>query len=81
MSQLRDKYLGKALIIQKVGSLVMMGAPVFTVLARTPSALFFLAAVGVLTMLSSVLMYVAILPEELDVTLPQTMVPAPVVFT
>ena len=66
VSRLRDKYLGKAQLIQRVGSIVMMGAPVFTVMARTPSVLFFLGAVGVLTMLSSVLMYIAILPEEYD---------------
>ncbi|MEM7378959.1 MAG: zinc metallopeptidase, partial [Pseudomonadota bacterium] len=66
VSQLRTKYLGKAHVIERVGSMILMAAPVLTLFARNPTVFFALGLVGVLTLFSSVLMYVAVLPEEYD---------------
>jgi Zn-dependent membrane protease YugP len=66
VSQLRGKYLGRAATIQKAGIFILMSLPVVAVIFRIPHVLLLTAAVGILTMAASVLMYVAILPEEYD---------------
>ena len=66
VSKLRDRYLGKAFTIQRWGAGVLMMIPVVTLIFRVPHAALFTALIGVITMLASVLMYVAILPEEFD---------------
>lgn len=66
VSRLREKYLGRAFQIRRVGTIILISIPVITAVTRSPAAMGFLALVGVVTMLASVAMYVAILPEEYD---------------
>ena len=66
VSQLRNKYLPIASIINKTGITILMAVPLVAGLLRFPSIGISMAAIGVVTMLSSVFMYVAILPEEYD---------------
>ena len=66
VSKLRVKYLGPAYKIQKLGTYILMSIPVITILAKSPAVFFVLGLVGLATMIVSVLMYVAILPEEYD---------------
>ncbi len=66
VSLLRDKYLNKAHKIQHYGIYMLMAMPVIFAVVRVPHAALVMAAVGIVTMLASVLMYVAILPEEWD---------------
>lgn len=66
ISQLRGKYLGKALLIKKIGTIVMMSLPLVAMVFKIPHVIVFTAVIGVVTMLASALMYVAILPEEFD---------------
>lgn len=66
VSQLREKYLGRAFQIRRVGTIILISIPVITAVARSPAVMGLLALVGVVTMLASVAMYVAILPEEYD---------------
>jgi len=66
ISKLRERYLGKALTIQRWGAGILMTIPVITIIFRLPHATLLTALIGIITMLASVLMYVAILPEEFD---------------
>lgn len=66
ISRLRGRYLQKAFTIQRLGAAILMLIPVVTVIFRVPHAALLTAAIGIITMLASVLMYVAILPEEFD---------------
>ncbi len=66
VTELRQRYLGKALLIKRVGSIILMGIPVLTFIIKSPVIMFLGVAAGILTMLVSVLMYAAILPEEYD---------------
>lgn len=66
VSLLREKYLGRAFQIRRVGTMILISIPVITAVARSPAVMGVLALVGVITMLASVAMYVAILPEEYD---------------
>lgn len=66
VTKLRQRYLTKALLIKRIGSIILMAIPVLTLLLKSPVIMFIGVGVGILTMLVSVLMYVAILPEEYD---------------
>ncbi len=66
VSKLRGKYLGKADKIQKIGSMILISVPLITIAVKVPIMSVFIGVVGLVTMLSSVLMYVAVLPEEFD---------------
>lgn len=66
VSQLRDKYLGKAFRIKQIGAIILMTIPVVTAIFKAPQIIILAAVIGIITMLASVLMYVAILPEEYD---------------
>ena len=66
VTKLRQRYLGKALLVKRVGSIILMSIPIFTLVLKSPVVMFFGIAVGLITMLSSVFMYAAILPEEYD---------------
>lgn len=66
ISRLRARYLNKALIIQRFGAGFLMLAPVVLPIFRVPHPTLAMAAIGLITMLISVLMYVAVLPEEFD---------------
>jgi len=66
VSQLRKKYLGKAFGIKRLGTIIMLPVPVFALVFKVPHVFLLAAGAGVVTMLASALMYVAILPEEYD---------------
>lgn len=66
VSQLRKKYLSKAHLIQHYGVYILMSMPLVGLVFRIPHLVLFTALVGIFTMLASVLMYAAILPEEYD---------------
>ena len=66
ISKLRDKYLGRAGQIQKIGGYLLIAAPILTLLIKSPVIFLWIGVVAVITMLASALMYVAILPEEYD---------------
>lgn len=66
VSQLREKYLSKAHKIQHYGVYIMMIAPIVGLVFRIPHLSLFTILIGIITMVASVLMYVAILPEEYD---------------
>ncbi len=66
VSQLRERYLGKAHTIKKFGTIILLSSPVIIAVVKVPHVFLLVAAAGVITMLASALMYVAILPEEYD---------------
>ena len=66
VSQLREKYLYKAHKIQHYGVYIMMIAPIVGLVFRVPHLSLLTILVGIITMIASVFMYVAILPEEYD---------------
>ncbi|GAB2527701.1 zinc metallopeptidase [Microbulbifer agarilyticus] len=66
VSRLRDKYLGRAGQIQKIGGTILVAAPILTLLIKSPVIFLWIGIIAVITMLASALMYVAILPEEYD---------------
>ena len=66
VSQLRKKYLGKAFVIKRVGTIIMLSVPAIALLFKVPMVFLLAAGAGVVTMLASALMYVGILPEEYD---------------
>ena len=66
ISKLREKYLGSAFVFKRIGLYILMAIPFITLFTKNPFILLVGGIIGVLTMLASVLMYVAILPEEYD---------------
>lgn len=66
VSLLRKRYLKQAVLIQRIGTGLLMFAPTLFAMLRVPHAFFLMAGIGLITMLASVFMYMAILPEEWD---------------
>ncbi len=66
VSLLRAKYLSKAHKIQHYGIYILMSLPFVGAIFRIPHLALLTVVIGVCTMLASVLMYAAILPEEWD---------------
>lgn len=66
VSHLREKYLNKAHIIKNCGIYILISMPLVGMIFRVPHLMLLTVLVGVVTMVVSVLMYVAILPEEYD---------------
>ena len=66
ISRLRMKYLPTVVLIKRVGIGLLMFMPIITVLVRVPHAAIIMGGAGVLAMLVSAIMYLFILPEELD---------------
>ena len=66
VTKLRNKYLNKAQTIKKIGIFILMSIPFVGLIFKVPHLAFLTAGVGIFTMLVSVLMYAAILPEEYD---------------
>jgi len=66
VSFLRKRYLPKAHAIQKGGIYLLMALPMLTAIIRVPHVVGLTGLIGILTLLSSVLIYAAILPEEWD---------------
>ena len=66
ISQLRMKYLPTVFLIKKLGIGILMFMPIVTALMRVPHAAIIMGVAGVVAMLVSAMMYLFILPEELD---------------
>ena len=66
VSLLRKQFLPKAHIIQKSGIYLLMALPMVTAIFKIPHVIGLTGLIGVMTLLSSVLIYAAILPEEFD---------------
>lgn len=66
ISHLRMKYLPAVFTIKRLGIGLLMFMPIVTALVRVPHAAIIMGGAGVLAMLVSALMYLLILPEELD---------------
>jgi len=66
ISLLREKYLQYAFQIKNTGVYLMSAIALMSFLVKTPLLMLAAAIIGIASMLSSVLMYAAILPEELD---------------
>lgn len=66
VSFLRRRYLGKAHAMQKAGIYVLMALPMLSTIFRVPHVIGLTALIGLFTLLSSVFIYAAILPEEWD---------------
>lgn len=66
VSQLRERYLGHAVQVHRIGIAILMLSPVALAIFHVPHAVLFSVLIGVITMLASVAMYSAILPEEWD---------------
>lgn len=66
VSKLRERYFSKALVIQRACGMAFVILPIVAIFIRAPQLVFFTILAGLLGMLVSVLMYVAILPEEWD---------------
>lgn len=66
ITRLRTRYLPLAHLLKRAGSFILFGWPIITTILQIPYAVpLHILAVGV-TGITSVLIYVAILPEELD---------------
>ncbi|WP_246075741.1 zinc metallopeptidase [Aliikangiella marina] len=66
VSFLRKRFLGKAHLMQKIGVYLLMGIPLIAGIIRIPHVAGLMLFIGLLTLLSSVFIYMAILPEEWD---------------
>jgi hypothetical protein len=66
VSQLRGRYIPTAIIIKKLGIGALMFMPVVTGIIHVPQVAILLTLAGVLAMIVSALVYLIILPEELD---------------
>ena len=66
VSLLRDKYLGSADLVHKFGIYLLMAMPVIGGIFMVPHLALLTAVIGIVTMLASVSLYAAILPEEWD---------------
>lgn len=66
VSHLRKKYFRRAILIQRLGTGLLVCLPLITAVFRVPHIIVLTGLIGVGTMFVSVLMYVAILPEEFD---------------
>lgn len=62
----RTRMATSAHIIQKIGSVVMFGAPILMIVTRSPVALFAELGAGALILLTSVIMHAVTLPVEFD---------------
>jgi Zn-dependent membrane protease YugP len=66
LSLLRTKYMGSATRLQKAGIMMLMVMPLIGGITKLPIISLVTLIVGVLTMLLSVLLHLAVLPEEWD---------------
>ncbi len=73
VSRLRDKYLSHAHRIKQFGVSFLMISPVIGLVFRIPHLALITILIGVLTMIASVLMHVAVLPEEYDASFNKAM--------
>lgn len=73
VSLLREKYLSKAQRIRQFGVIFLLASPIVGLVFRIPHVALLTIIIGVLTMVVSVLMHVAVLPEEYDASFNKAM--------
>ncbi len=73
VSLLRQKYLPLAFRIKQLGMVFLMASPFVGLIFRVPQMALLTIVIGVLTMLVSVLMHIAVLPEEYDASFNKAM--------
>ncbi|MGH1487458.1 MAG: zinc metallopeptidase [Cellvibrionaceae bacterium] len=66
VSQLRTRYLGKAFFIKRIGTGILLSIPIITLIFKAPHVILFAVVIGIITLLASALIYLAVLPEEYD---------------
>ncbi len=66
VSFLRRKYLKKAHQLQRLGASILVALPLIAIIIKVPHLMIISGAIGLMTLLISVLAYAAILPEEWD---------------
>ena len=66
VSLLRKRYLNKAIMLRQTGVYILMAMPLVALVVRIPQLAILQIGIGLFVMVISVLMYVAILPEEFD---------------
>ena len=66
ISLLRTKYMGTAFRLRKIGTTLLMIMPIIGVLTALPSLSFITLIIGLITLLISVGLHLAVLPEEWD---------------
>lgn len=66
VSRLRKRYFPKAILIQRIGAMALVILPFAAIVIRAPQLIIAMVLIGLLGMLVSVIMYLAILPEEWD---------------
>lgn len=66
ISELRDRYSGRARLIRNIGIWVLTCAPLIGAVSRSPALIGLVAAAGIVAMLASVAFHALILPEEFD---------------
>ncbi len=62
----RTKLAKQAVIVERIGSIVMLAAPLMMIVAKTPHVLIFELMVGMLILGSTILMHATTLPVEFD---------------
>ncbi|MCX7554386.1 zinc metallopeptidase [Marinicella sp. S1101] len=73
VSRLRQKYLPTAHRIKQLGMMFLMASPFVGLVFRIPQMALLTIVIGVITMLVSVLMHAAVLPEEFDASFNKAM--------
>lgn len=73
VSLLREKYLSKAHVIRHYGALFLMASPIISLIFKVPHLAVLTLFIGLITMIASVLMHVAVLPEEFDASFNKAM--------
>ncbi len=73
ISKLRQKYLPTAYRIKQLGIWFLMASPFVGLVFRIPQMVLLTIVIGVITMLVSVLMHMAVLPEEYDASFNKAM--------
>lgn len=66
VSLLRTKYMGRAFQLRKIGITLLMLMPIIGGLTKLPALSIITLIIGMTTMLISVLLHLAVLPEEWD---------------
>jgi Zn-dependent membrane protease YugP len=73
VSRLRQKYLPQAHRIKQLGMVFLMASPFVGLIFRVPQMALLTIVIAVITMLVSVLMHAAVLPEEYDASFNKAM--------
>lgn len=66
VSFLRSRYMPTALRLKRFGGIILLGLPIVGMVVKSPALMGLTLLIGLGTMLVSVAMYAAILPEEYD---------------